>query len=400
MHQACAPIGAQPAQRPSVELADIVRLHGEALRRTRALTPEQHAALRAIERCRTEALGGHLDVCQKCGHERPSYNSCRNRHCPKCQALAQARWIAARSARLLPVPYFHVVFTLPAELRAVAKLNRRLVFDAIFAAASRTLIELGLDPKRLGALLGVTAVLHTWTRDLRFHPHVHCIVTGGGWSAAEQRWRSARANYLLPVRVLGALFRGKLLAALGAAHYAGRLRLPDRDGDPEAFDRLCVALRRKSFVVYAKRPFGGAEQVLRYLGRYTHRVGISNHRLVALDERGVTFRTKHGKTVTLEPLAFLDRFVEHVLPARFVKIRHCGLLAPSSVGSLLAAARSALGPLRSDTAPPETDDDDDDWRHLLAELTGIDPTVCSACGARAVVRQPLPTARAPPMRAA
>jgi len=394
--------------RQTVELSDIVRLHGEALRQRRVLTPEQHATLRAIERCRTATLGGHMDKCMRCGHEQPSYNSCRNRHCPKCQGLAQARWVEARSERLLPVAYFHVVFTLPAELRSVAKLNRRLVFDVMFAAAGGTLVELGLDPKRLGGLLGVTAVLHTWRRDLAFHPHLHCIVTGGGWSAAEQRWLSARAGYLLPVAVLAASFRGKLLAALGAAHDAGKLRLPDEHGpvDPEGFARLCATLQRKRWHVYCKPPFGGPDQVLRYLGRYTHRVGISNRRLIALDERGVTFHTKDGKVATLGPVAFLDRFVEHVLPAGFVKIRHYGLLAPSNVSTRFAEARAALcAPSRTTTGEPvasegSTDEKAGDWCALLLQLTGTDLALCPACGARAMLRMPLPEARASPAEAA
>jgi hypothetical protein len=401
MHRGCAPSSARTAASPALELADIVRVHGAELCRVRTLTPEQHRTLRAVERCRTALLGGHLDVCTACGEKRPAYNSCRDRHCPKCQALAQAKWVRARSERLLPVPHFHVVFTLPAELRPIAKLNRRLVFDLLFDAASATLLELGLDPKRIGALLGITAVLHTWTRELRFHPHLHCIVTGGGWSLPEARWISGRARYLLPVRVLGALFRGKFLAALQLAQRGGRLRLPG-DPDPQAFEQLSAALHKKSWVVYAKRPFGGSEEVVRYLGRYTHRVGLSNRRLVALDPAGVTFRTKNGKSVTVEPVEFLSRFVEHVLPARFVKIRHYGLLAPAHVPSTLAAARCSLSaPSCKTTLPSKAPltvpaQAAADWQSLLHELTGIDVRVCSACGARAVERRPLPVARPPP----
>ncbi|MGH8309017.1 MAG: IS91 family transposase [Steroidobacteraceae bacterium] len=398
MHPRCAPSSARTADRPALELADIVRLHGAALRRARPLTPEQHRTLHAIERCRTAALGGHLEVCARCGHEEAAYNSCRDRHCPKCGALAQEKWVRARSARLLPVPYFHVVFTLPAELRTVAKLNRRFVFDLLFETASATLLELGLDPKRIGGLLGVTAVLHTWKRDLGFHPHLHCIVTGGGWSLSEKRWASGRARHLLPVTVLGALFRGKFLDGLRRAHRRGELRLPNEPlpRDPEAFDRGLAALRHKSWVVYAKRPFGGPAQVVGYLGRYTHRVGISNRRLVSLDERGVTFRTKEGKRVTVEPVVFLSRFVEHVLPARFVKIRHYGLLAPAHVRTALAAARCALSASTCANTPSSRVAAPDDWRSLLFELTGIDVGVCRTCGARAVERHPLPPARAPP----
>jgi hypothetical protein len=285
-------------------------------------------------------------------------------------------------------------------LRPIARNNRRLVFDAMLAAAGASLVELGADPKRLGALLGATCVLHTWTRDLRFHPHVHCVVTGGGWSATEQRWVAGRPRYLLSVHALGALFRGKLVAALQAAHRAGRLRLPRETEpcDPQFFERLRANLFQAPWVVYAKRPFGGPEQVFNYLGRYTHRVGISNYRLVALDTHAVTFRTKEGKTRTLDPVLFLGRFVEHVLPPGFVKIRHYGLLAPSNIATKLAAARTALTsstplPTPSFDVQPSSYDDE---VLLLFELSAIELTVCPACGALAVVRQPLPTARAPP----
>src|ERR1700689_1397644 len=262
MHAACGVARARPA----LELADVVRAHGDAFVRSRALRSEQRDALRDIERCRTAALGGHLDVCTACGHEKPSYNSCRNRHCPKCQALAQARWIDKRVERLLPVHYFHVVFPPPSELRGVAMRSRELCFDLLFASAAETLLALARDPKRLGAELGVTMVLHTWTRALLFHPHVHAIVTGGGLSEDGSSWVGTRPNFLFPVRVIGALFRGKMLAALERARDHGLVTLDDVD---------VAALRQKSWIVYAKRPFGGPEQVIRYLGRYTHRVGIS-----------------------------------------------------------------------------------------------------------------------------
>jgi hypothetical protein len=397
MHAAPEHPGLVALARPALEIADVVRAHGPALARARALTLEQARTLRAIERCRTAALGGHLDVCTDCGHQSPSYNSCRDRHCPKCQWLAQARWVEKRTERLLPVPYFHVVFTLPAELRAIAMLNRRLVFDTLFASASSTLLTLGRDPKRLGALLGVTAVLHTWTRDLRFHPHVHCIVTGGGWSIGEQRFRRSREAYLFPIRVLGTLFRGKVLAALDEARRRGELRLPDDLArDPLAFGQLRAALGKTSWITYAKRPFGGPEQVVRYLGRYTHRVGISNRRLVSMDERAVTFRTKDGKTASVEPVAFLARFIQHVLPARFVKIRHYGLLAPARVGTSLEQARAHLGgrPPTEQARTQSTTRELRDTAALVRDLLGVDITRCRACGARAV--EPHPLARAPP----
>jgi hypothetical protein len=374
--------------RRALELADVVRVHGEALRRSRVLSSEQHAALRAIERCRTAVLGGHLDVCTACGHDRPSYNSCRNRHCPKCQSLAQARWTDKRLERLLPVRYFHVVFTLPSELRAVAARHREAVFDLLFAAASQTLLALSHDPKRLGAQLGATMVLHTWTRDLRFHPHVHAIVTGGGLTEDARRWVRSRPDFLFPVRVMGALFRGKMLAALERAQARGQIDL-----GPIALDPL----HKMRWVVYAKRPFGGPEQVIRYLGRYTHRVGISNRRLVAMDERGVTFRTKDGKRATLPGQELLARFVQHVLPPGFVKIRHYGLHAASHATTRLEIARQRLTHVtppgdRRERLRPE------DWRSLMFQLTGLDVRVCPACKQPALERRalPVPRSRAPP----
>ncbi|MGH7327027.1 MAG: IS91 family transposase [Polyangiaceae bacterium] len=367
----------------------MVRAHGEAFAKSRVLRPEERAALRAIAQCRTAVLGGHLDVCTACGLEQPSYNSCRNRHCPKCQSLAQARWIDSRLERILPVHYFHVVFTLPAELRAVAKRSRERVFDMLFASASATLLALARDPKRLGAELGVTMVLHTWTRELLFHPHVHAIVTGGGLTSDGTRFLRARRKFLFPVRVMGALFRGKMLDALERAHARRQIDLGDVD---------LRALRRKPWIVYAKRPFGGPEHVFRYLGRYTHRVGISNQRLVSMDERGVTFRTKDGKSITVAPLELLARFVQHVLPPRFVKIRHYGLHSASHATTRLAIARHRLAP---DPTPRPTIERALDGAALLLLLTGIDLRVCPACKLPALVRTALPDprGRAPPRAA-
>jgi hypothetical protein len=379
MHAACAP----SRTRPALEFADVVRAYGTEFLQSGVLWPEQRAALRDIERCRTSVLGGHLDVCTSCGHEQPSYNSCRNRHCPKCQALAQARWIDKRVERLLPVHYFHAVFTLPAELRRVVKRHRARVFDMLFASASATLLTLGRDPKRLGAELGVTMVLHTWTRELLFHPHVHAIVTGGGLSDDDARWVRTRKSFLFPVRVMGALFRGKMLAALEAAHARGHIDLVGVD---------ILALRKKPWIVYAKRPFGGPEQVIRYLGHYTHRVGISNQRLVSMDEHGVCFLTKDGRSVTVAGTVLLARFVEHVLPPHFVKIRHYGLHAAANAATRLERARALLPPL---VVKPRALDDHD-WRALLLRLTGIDVRVCPRCAELAVVRTALPVARAPP----
>jgi hypothetical protein len=380
-------------------------VHGEAFRRAHPITTEQAAVLRAIERCRTADLGGHLDVCTACGYERPAYNSCRNRHCPKCQSIPQAEWTEGRLARVLPVHYFHVVFTLPAQLRAIAMCNRRAVFDLLFASASATLLDLGRDPKRLGAQLGITMVLHTWARDLQFHPHVHCVVTGGGLSPDGARWIRARRDYLFALRVMGALFRGKFLASLCAAHARGEIRIPatDDEANPDAFARLRDKLYGTDWIVYAKRPFGGPQQVVRYLGRYTHRVGISNQRLVAMTDDAVTFRTKAGKSITLSPSAFLGRFIQHVLPAGFVKIRHYGLVAAANATTKLETARALLQPPKPpDTVPtpvPILDGDPRaDWRMRLLTLTGIDLHVCPTCRLKTIVQRPLPipVGRAPP----
>lgn len=366
--------------------------------RAHVLSPDQHAVLRAVARCRTAALGGHVDVCDACGLGAIAYNSCRNRHCPKCQALSQARWINRRMERVLPTHAFHVVFTIPSELHGLALVNREEIFALLFAAAADALLELGRDRRWLGAELGITSVLHTWTRDLRFHPHVHCVVSGGGLSPDATEWISARPDFLFPVRVLGALFRGKFLARLALLYKRGALRL---DGpaaalaDPARFERVKDKLYRTRWVVYAKRPFGGPEQVFHYLGRYTHRVGLSNRRLVSLDDRGVTFRTHGEQTVTLAPDEFLRRFLLHVLPKGFVKIRHHGLMAASNVPTRLAAARRILD--RDRSPAPDVARSPTDFRELLLALTGVDLRRCPRCGELAMRRHPLPMTGLPPV---
>lgn len=375
--------------RPRLEVADIFRSHGEDYRRTRPLSSEQRKTMWAIENCRTAALGGHLELCPDCGDVDQSYNSCHNRHCPKCQALAQARWIEARKARVLPIPHFHVVFTLPSELRALAAANRKEVFRLLFKAASETLHAFADDPKRLGAQLGITAVLHTWTRKLAFHPHLHCIVTGGGLSKDGCRWVQAKSSgkFLFPVEPLSMTFRGKFVAALDRSREQGRLRFVGTSAplaNKAAFKRLKSKLFACKWVVYAKRPFGGAEHVFEYLGRYTHRTGISNHRLVSMDERGVTFRTHGDSTETLPAPEFIRRFLMHVLPSGFVKIRHYGLLAPCNVNTRLAIARALLDRPGDDQplAAQPKDPGPLDWGDLLLALTGIDPRLCPKCGAK------------------
>jgi hypothetical protein len=352
-----------------------------------------------------------VDVCpqEDCGYAEIAYNSCRNRHCPKCQAIAQARWLSQRMARMLPVDAFHVVFTLPSGLRPLVFANRAALFNLLFAAAAGALKELAKDPRYLGAEVGITAVLHTWTRDLRFHPHVHCIVTGGGLSIDGARWVPGRsAAFLFPVRVLGALFRGKFLARLEHLYNTGRLQLT---GDAARFAHrdLFVRLRRKLYatrwVVYAKPPFGGPEEFFRYVGRYTHRVGLSNARIVSLDGERVVFRTRGDATETLPYHEFLRRFLMHVLPDGFTKIRHYGLFAPGAAAEKLAVARTRLtelGVATVATPSPRDGRPPKDFRELLLAITGVDIRRCPRCGVGLLLRRPLdplelePLARGPP----
>jgi hypothetical protein len=377
---AAAPVAARPA----LEVADIVRDFGEAFRRSYTLTPDQAEVLRAIAACRTATLGGHLDTCDGCGFSQPSYNSCRNRHCPKCQGSAQTAWIEERAKRILPVGHFHVVFTVPDTLHRLAAFRREELFGALFAAASQALLELGAS--RLGAKLGFTMVLHTWTRDLRFHPHVHAIVSSGGLSLDGARWL-AHPRFLLPVRVLGALFRGKMLDALRRLHARGVFAGFDAFRDPHGFDRMMARLAKKRWIVYAKRPFGRSEHVLAYLGRYTHRVGISNRRL--LERRGdqITFATKNAQTATLAGVDFLRRFLQHVLPKRFVKIRHYGLYASSHVDTDLATSRTLLegDAPRDESSDPEDSAADGD---LAANANVV--RRCPVCLLGSLIASPLP----------
>ena len=337
-----------------------------------------------IETCRTAVLGGHLDVCDACGHTEVSYNSCRDRHCPKCQCLRQARWVAARLERVLPTHHFHVVFTVPQELKPLALHNRVRFFELLFAAAARTLLALGRDPRRLGGLLGVTAVLHTWTRTLTFHPHLHCIVTGGGLAPDATRWVAApwRGRYLFPVTVVARLFRGKLLAALARARQRGQLQFAGpcaHLADPIAFARLQDDLYRKPWVVYCKPPFAGPEHVLAYLGRYTHRVALSNDRLLAVRDGRVRFRWRdyadgdRVKVMALDVDEFLRRFLLHVVPDGFVRIRHFGLLANRCRAAALAQCRALLAQPPPPIVPPES------ARDLMLRVTGRDLDRCPRC---------------------
>jgi hypothetical protein len=362
--------------RPSLEVADIFRGHGPAWRRANAghVSLGQLKVMSAIESCRTAALGGHVARCENetCAHTIIAYNSCRNRHCPKCQGAAAKDWLAAREADLLPVPYFHVVFTLPAAIADIAYQNKAVIYDLLFKASAETVTTIATDPKHLGARVGITSVLHTWGSAMTHHPHVHMIVPGGGISLDGERWVTCRPGFFLPVRVLSRLFRRLFLERLLAAHQDNRLSFFGDHAaltDPRAFAAYLAPLRRAEWVVYAKRPFGGPQAVLAYLSRYTHRVAIANSRLVACDRAGVTFRWKdyraegrdRQKVMTLATAEFIRRFLIHVLPSGFHRIRHYGLLASGTRADNIARARRLLDastalPEAADTRPAETED--------------------------------------------
>jgi hypothetical protein len=342
------------------------------------LTPEQRRALKDMACCRTAALGGHVLGCPECGHQQIAYNSCGNRHCPTCQATAAARWLEKQAADLLPTPYFHVVFTLPDALDPIALANPWVVYDLLLRSAAETLLEVAADPKHLGAQTGVLAVLHTWGQNLQFHPHVHCVVPGGGLSPDGSRWIASSANFFLPVRVLSRVFRGKFLAGLRAALTKGELRFA-----ADQFKRLLSKAVATDWVVYAKPPFGGPEQVLKYLARYTHRVAISNARLLGFDDGMVRFRYKdyaHGnrkRVMTLTVLEFVRRLLLHVLPTGFHRIRHYGILANCHRQAKLALCRQLLG--SGTTAEPECAEETKEIRESASSIT---PTrVCPICGA-------------------
>jgi hypothetical protein len=374
--------------RLSLEVADIFRGHGSSWRRANAghLSLGQLKVMSAIESCRTAALGGHVARCEECAHSQISYNSCRNRHCPKCQGAAAKQWLAAREADLLPVPYYHVVFTLPAAIADIAFQNKTIVYDLLFKASSETLVTIAADPKHLGARVGITSVLHTWGSAMTHHPHVHMIVPGGGISLDGERWVACRPGFFLPVRVLSRLFRRLFLERLIAAHKAGHLKFFGNHAalaDPQALAEYLAPLRRTQWVVYAKRPFGGPQAVLAYLSRYTHRVAIANSRLIACDRTGVSFRWKdyraegrdRQKVMTLATAEFIRRFLIHVLPHGFHRIRHYGLLASSTRADNIAKARRLLD------VPAEQHQAGDDRRAEDAELSHP----CPCCGGRMVI---------------
>jgi hypothetical protein len=341
--------------RPALEVADIFRGHGSAWRQANAghVSLGQLKVMSAIESCRTAALGGHVARCEKCAHTLIAYNSCRNRHCPKCQGAAAKEWLAEREAELLPVPYYHVVFTLPAAIADIAYQNKAAIYDLLFKASAETLVTIAADPKHLGARVGILSVLHTWGSALTHHPHVHMIVPGGGFSLDGSKWIACRPGFFLPVRVLSRLFRRLFLEKLVAAHQAGELQFFSNHGplmDAQAFAAYLAPLRNSEWAVYSKRPFGGPKEVLRYLARYTHRVAISNRRLIACDDNGVTFKWKdyrlegpdRYKVMTLAINEFIRRFLIHVLPAGFHRIRYYGLLASGKRADNIARARELL----------------------------------------------------------
>ena len=352
--------------------------------------------MRHIIQCRTAALGGHLEQCDACGYQRISFHSCRDRHCPKCQSLARQDWLEKRLATLLPIPYFHIVFTIPHELNALALGNQTILFNILFASVAQTLQQVAATPRHLGAEIGFTAVLHTWGQNMMFHPHLHCVVTGGGLSPDHKSWIAAREKFFLPIPVLRLLFRGKFLAALRQAYVAGQLKLAGSTAtlnQPSAWRQLVDPLYKKDWVVYAKAPFASPEYVFRYLGRYTHRVAISNHRILAVDKGQVTFTLKNyaagGKheQSTVEAVEFIRRFLLHVLPQGFSRIRHFGLCAGRNVQTKLPMARAVLTPLPpvapqppTSTSTADAEKDSRPWWQRLLDRTGIDVLACPCCG--------------------
>ncbi len=393
-------------KRPKLEVADILRRGWDAYRAGHegALSSTQRRVMRAITACRTAALGGHVEACDTCGHRRISYNSCRNRHCPKCQSLARAQWIEDRKSELLDCPYFHVVFTLPEEIAAIAYQNKAVVYKLLFAATADTLGTIAADPKHLGAEVGFFAVLHTWGQNLIHHPHLHCVVPGGGLSPDGERWIACRSGFFLPVRVLSRFFRRRFLQLLGQAFERGELEFfsaLESLRDRKAFLRYLEPLREKEWIVYAKAPFAGPEQVLEYVGRYTHRVAISNNRLLDIENGHVTFRWRDyrdgdaQKTMTLAAGEFIHRFLLHVLPPGFHRIRYYGLLGNRHRQEKLEQCRRLLDmslatPTEPDAAAPA------DYRDRYEALTGQSLHHCPICRrGRMIPIEQLPPSRVP-----
>ncbi|HEY1210109.1 MAG TPA: IS91 family transposase [Terracidiphilus sp.] len=375
---------------PTLELADIFRQHGPAYRQAHSLPLHHHRVMQAIERCRTPLLGGVVEWCDQCQYSHTRYRSCRDRHCPKCQGLARAQWLAQRKAELLPTQYFHVVFTLPEPIAAIAFYNQQVVYDILFRTVAETLLTIAADPQRLGVATGFFDVLHTWGQNLHFHPHLHCVVPAGGLSADHERWIAGSRKFLLPVKVLSARFRRLFLLALAQAHAAGELQFFGDLAplvDPPAFARYLAPLQHKKWVVYAKAPFGGPQHVLEYLGRYTHRVAISNRRLLALENGRVSFAWKDyrdagkSKVMTIPAEEFIRRFLQHVVPPGFQRIRYYGFLANCHRAAKLALCRQLLATTCSQLLPQPAD-----CRDLLASLTSTNSRLCPQCGRGILIR--------------
>ena len=373
--------------RGPLEVADIFRSHGPEYREAHGheMPPRQLRAIRAIEVCRTAELGGHVEECDHCGALRISYNSCRNRHCPKCQCLDKERWLEARKKDLLPTQYFHLVFTLPEGLRPLALRNQNVLYSILFKAVSETLKELAADPKYLAAEVGFIAVLHTWSQTLMDHPHLHCIVTGGGLSPDGKKWIPCKKDFFIPVKVLSRLFRGKFLAYLKEAREKGELAFPGNIAhlkEGQSFNAILQDLYDREWVVYCKPPFSSAETVMDYLGRYTHRVAISNDRLVRMQKDQITFRYRDRskndtiRLMTLDASEFIRRFLLHILPDGFMKIRHYGILSNRNRKKKLALCKKLLGVDHLQ----EHEKEKESWQELLARITGQDPRICPCCG--------------------
>ncbi len=379
-------------QSHGVEVADILRRYGSDYRQSHSLPLRHLRAMHAVEICRTAALGGHRDKCEDCGHVEISYNSCRNRHCPKCQTLKKEQWIEAREQDLLPIQYFHVVFTIPSELNPVVIMNQKVMYDLLFHSVSETLVELSNNPKHLGARIGFIGILHTWGQNLMDHPHIHCVVTGGGLSSCGDNWVSCRKGFFIPVRVMSALFQGKFLDHLRTIFESGDLIFPggiSHLGQPHAFEMFRRRLYHKKWIVYCKPPFDGVNGVLQYLGRYTHRIAISNNRIIEAENDNVSFWWRDyadgdkQKVMTLQADEFIRRFLLHVLPNRYVRIRHFGLLANRKRKDNISACREFLGNHKTVTKEkdkPET------WQEQLLRICGIDVTTCPVCKKGKMIR--------------
>ncbi len=381
-----------------IEVGDIFRQYGAAYRKSRKLPLQSLKAMSAIESCRTAALGGHVDECDNCGHLRNSYNSCRNRHCPKCQSLAKERWLDARKKELLPVSYLHGVLTIPYELNPITLINQKEIYDILFKSGTETLRELGFDPKHLGAEIGVIAILHTWGQNLMDHPHLHCIVPCGGLSEDGKMWllpkkSTRKKKFFVHVNIISDLFKNKFLYYFKGLYFSKKLKFIGKVKNlsrRQEFEKLCDKFFKKKWITYIKKPFGGPEQVIDYLGRYTHRVAISNERIIKLENNRVTFRYRDyrggnkNKLMTLEVFEFIRRFLLHILPYKYFKIRYYGLFSNRNRKKKIKICKEILGLIETDR---KEQSHKESWEELLFRLTGKDPRVCPCCGKGKMVRK-------------